>query len=178
MSPAESPRMERSLSSLSITSVASSTGASEDWNRSRSDVSKPPSPPMTPERRTLALAEGSATDNGRTPTSAVRGTRSLSEIMRLHAERGRDVRLNEDEEMRLSEELARWINSDDEDVRFFTRDDSALRSSAGASFTILSPRRPRGSSESVVQTNGVERDKDDKVLVNGRRSTPSNERGS
>jgi len=97
--------------------------------------------------------------------------------MRLHAERGRDVWLNEDEEMRLSEELARWINSDDDDVRFFTRDDSALRSSTNTSFTVVSGR-PRGSSESVVQINGVERDKDGKVLVNGRKSTPSNERGN
>ncbi|GJE86665.1 hypothetical protein PsYK624_027460 [Phanerochaete sordida] len=81
--------------------------------------------------------------------------RTLSELLKLHAENGKDLDLSADEANQLAEVLGRWINSESspfegEDT-FFTpsqsQDDSALpsrRSTAEAYET-----RPRGQSESV-----------------------------
>jgi hypothetical protein len=106
--------LERSVSSLSVASV-DSLASNEDWDRSQTvDISKLPSPPSTPPphlRHARRSTAGRVEDIRGTPPSA-RADRSLSELLRAHAEMGRDVNITSDEERRLSDELARWINSD------------------------------------------------------------------
>jgi len=81
--------------------------------------------------------------------------RTLSDLLRLHAEKGKDLDLSQEEANQLAEVLGRWINSESspfegEDT-FFTpgqsQDDSALPSRR--STTESYETRPRGQSESA-----------------------------
>ncbi|EKM56927.1 uncharacterized protein PHACADRAFT_254323 [Phanerochaete carnosa HHB-10118-sp] len=82
--------------------------------------------------------------------------RTLSDLLRLHTEKGKDLDLSPEEANQLAEVLGRWINSESspfegEDT-FFTpsqsQDDSVLpsRRSTADSFET----RPRGQSESMT----------------------------
>jgi hypothetical protein len=111
---------------------------SEDWDRlTPAPVTPPPSRTRLPE------------DLGDcTPGGGTRGSRSLSDLMRLHAEHGKEnLQLNPQEERRLEEELAKWVNSEEDDDTFFGR-----RSLDGAPRPrgIVDYGRPRGQSESHV----------------------------
>ncbi|KZV94885.1 hypothetical protein EXIGLDRAFT_766760 [Exidia glandulosa HHB12029] len=92
---------ELSLSSLSINSQ-------EDWDRSSSDIqfgSKPGSRPTTPKG-------GAALKEGETPGKIAKTKRRLAELLQKHTEDGKQVELTAEDEAKLSEELADWINSD------------------------------------------------------------------
>ncbi|GJJ10512.1 hypothetical protein Clacol_004738 [Clathrus columnatus] len=148
------PQIEASISQLSINS-----SASEDWDRSVSDIA-PPSTPSQSASRIPQLNGENGIDNDGTP-SGTKGRKSLSDLLRLHAEKGKDLHLSEEDELRLSEELGRWINSDsspyEPDDDFFSRpsrDDSALSSAIPARLAEISGR-PRGQSESVLSMAGV-----------------------
>lgn len=96
------PQIEASISQLSINS-----STSEDWDRSVSDIA----PPSTPSRSSLRLPHlngDNGVDNDGTP-SGTKGRKSLSDLLRLHAEKGKDLHLSEEDELRLSEELGRWV---------------------------------------------------------------------
>lgn len=92
---------ELSLSSLSINSQ-------EDWDRSSSDIhidSKPGSRPTTPKG-------GQVLKEGETPGRVAKGKRRLAELLQKHTEDGKQVELSPEDEAKLSEELADWINAD------------------------------------------------------------------
>ena len=97
------PRLEASLSKLSIDS---STAASEDWDRSTSDIQV--DPPKTPSTSRVATVHIVDNDNEGTPGGA-KGRRTLSDLLRLHAEKGKDLKLSAEDEQRLSEELGKWV---------------------------------------------------------------------
>ncbi|KIJ29123.1 hypothetical protein M422DRAFT_188918, partial [Sphaerobolus stellatus SS14] len=91
-----------------------------------------------------------------------KGRKSLSDLLRLHAEKGKDVQLSAEDELRLSEELGRWINSDsspyEPDDDFFerpSRDDSSLHMAKPSKTTEMNTR-PRGQSESILPPRRVE----------------------
>ena len=88
------------MSQLSIDS-----SASEDWDRSTSDIRVDADPPKTPSP---ARIRGSTEENEGTP-GGTKGRKSLSDLLRLHAEKGKDLQLSEEDEERLSEELGRWV---------------------------------------------------------------------
>ncbi|KAI6150075.1 hypothetical protein EDD17DRAFT_1640676 [Pisolithus thermaeus] len=137
------------LSSLSLTS--------EDWDRSESDI-RPPNGPAassaTPRNLVAFPREGAEDTPGRTCEG--RGGRSLSELMKLHAEKGTDVTFTAEEASSIADVLKQWINSgtspyEGEDD-FFSRsqDDSSLTSRQSSRLPSGSVSRPRGQSESVV----------------------------
>lgn len=78
-----------------------STSFSEDWDRlTPAPVTPPPSRTRLPEDFEEC-----------TPGGGTRAARSLSDLMRLHAEHGKEnLLLNPQEESRLEEELAKWVS--------------------------------------------------------------------
>jgi len=161
------PQLEASMSQLSLNS-----SASEDWDRSTSDIRVEPDPPKTPSP---ARVRDGNDDNEGTPSGA-RGRKSLTDLLRLHAENGKDLQLSEEDEQRLSEELGRWVRSDtlislyvpyepfvlqinsdsspyEPDDDFFSRpsrDDSSLNMSKSEKTPVEVTTRPRGLSESTL----------------------------
>ncbi|QRV82011.1 Tyrosine kinase SYK [Ceratobasidium sp. AG-Ba] len=118
--------------------MAEAASFSEDWDR-----------PATPPPKNMPLDECTTSPGGTT-----RGSRSLSDLMRLHAEHGKEnLQLNPQEESRLEEELAKWVNSEEDDDTFFGR--RSLDGGVRPRVTDLG--RPRGQSESHVREGSHER---------------------
>ncbi|KAG2059927.1 hypothetical protein BDR06DRAFT_948634 [Suillus hirtellus] len=136
----------------SFTTSSLSLNLNEDWDRS-SDIIIP----QTQVPRNSVLVPGEETqDNCSTPgANRSRKNRSLSELMRLHAEKGTNVIFNVEEASRVADVLKQWINSgtspyEGEDD-FFSRTNDDL--SLGAKRSLQSgdsSGRARGQSESVV----------------------------
>ncbi|CCM00808.1 uncharacterized protein FIBRA_02850 [Fibroporia radiculosa] len=152
-------QIDFSLSQLSLHS-SGSTSEAEDWDRSMNLQSEPELQSQTP-RNSVAFPGGiggAESEHTAGHGRSVRGNskRTLSELLKLHAEKGRDVTFSAEEAGRIAEVLGRWINSGsspyETDDDFFSRsqDDSVL--SSRRSPAIDSPGRPRGQSESVVNT--------------------------
>ncbi|KAH9852569.1 hypothetical protein C2E23DRAFT_826162 [Lenzites betulinus] len=146
--------------SMSQLSLGSSPSDIEDWDRSMSSDADPPHA-STP-RNSVSFPGHDAGDNEGTPGRNMSlgrgaGKRTLSDLLKLHAEKGQDVNLTQEEASRLADVLGQWINSasspyeaeDDFFSRQSSQDDSSIpsRSPSGAFETSA---RPRGQSESVV----------------------------
>ncbi|KAJ7139050.1 hypothetical protein C8R44DRAFT_584509, partial [Mycena epipterygia] len=147
--------------SMSKLSLHSNGSQSEDWDRSLSlDGSQPPSPgsttrPLastTPRNSVVFPADDEATP-GRSAQTGEKGKRSLSELLRLHAEKGTDCKFSAEEASQVADVLRDWINAgsspyEDEDD-FFARgsqDDLSIPSKS------LPPPegRPRGQSAAAT----------------------------
>lgn len=108
-----SPDSDFSMSKLSLHSNGSQ---SEDWDRSMSqDDSQPPSPgaqtrslATTTPRNSVVFPAGHEDDNA-TPGRSKRSKRSLSELLRLHAEKGTDCRFTVEETAQLAAVLNDWV---------------------------------------------------------------------
>ncbi|KAH7924720.1 hypothetical protein BV22DRAFT_1034872 [Leucogyrophana mollusca] len=141
------------MSSLSLNS-------NEDWDRSESDIqahlSLGTATTTTPRNSVVFPADGAQETPSRGGSISGKGGRSLSELLRLHAEEGTDVNFNAEEASRVADVLNQWINSSTSPYEgeddFFTRsqDDSSLRSKRSPSATADLNGRPRGQSESIV----------------------------
>ncbi|KAH9831151.1 uncharacterized protein C8Q71DRAFT_715759 [Rhodofomes roseus] len=140
-----------SMSQLSLNSNGSASEA-EDWDRSMNLDTQTP-------RNSVAFPGGEGGE-GEAAAALGRGQdgkskRTLSELLKLHAEKGKDVAFSPEEASRIAEVLGQWINSgpspyEGEDD-FFARsqDDSALgKRTPSAQFDATG--RPRGQSESVI----------------------------
>ncbi|KAI0317312.1 hypothetical protein OF83DRAFT_1121870 [Amylostereum chailletii] len=124
----------------------------EDWDRSDADI----------DRNLIGSARvafpshgrGISEDMGHDPATGTRGEgkRTLSELLKLHAEKGTDVHFTVEEATRLGEVLGQWINSSlspyEGEDDFFSRaqDDSSISRRSPA----VDSGRPRGQSESVI----------------------------
>lgn len=147
--------------SLTQLSLSSSSSLSEDWDRSIHEDSAPSV--STPRNSVTFPGDATGDHEDGTPRKEVvgKGRRTLSDLLKLHAEKGTDISFSQEEASRLAEVLGQWINSGsspyESDDDFFSRshsqDDTALasskRSPSGASFDITG--RPRGQSESMVK---------------------------
>ncbi|KAG6821136.1 hypothetical protein H0H93_006475 [Arthromyces matolae] len=156
-------QLDTSLSSLSINDSASH---SDDWDRSLilSDANErssrsashlrskqtpsnsvffPTDSDTTPGRTKVPKAEDSPTGRGKRP---------LSELLKLHAEKGTDVQFSSEEASRLADVLGQWINASSSPYEgeddFFARphDDLSIPSKRNS---FLLESRPRGQSESA-----------------------------
>ncbi|KZT34085.1 hypothetical protein SISSUDRAFT_969056, partial [Sistotremastrum suecicum HHB10207 ss-3] len=128
----------------------------EDWDRTTSEevqeVAAPSGPSTPPSRSQSGIPE----QVDETPNTA-NARRSLTELMKAHAEKGKDLNLSDEDAERLTEELGNWINSDsspyEPDDDFFCRrsslDDAALQRHLTANSNPTNAR-PRGQSESVA----------------------------
>jgi hypothetical protein len=109
--------------SMSQLSLDSSGSQSEDWDRSLSmDGSQPPSPgtkarPLattTPRNSIIFPVEDEATPgrsgNLQTRQPGEQGKRSLSELLRLHAEKGTDCKFSAEEAARVADVLRDWVS--------------------------------------------------------------------
>ncbi|KAI0088825.1 hypothetical protein BDY19DRAFT_149779 [Irpex rosettiformis] len=128
-----------------------------DWDRWTYDASKNTSQNSV---QFPGISEPNTTTQEEPLNSAASSNakRTLSALLKLHAERGTDVNFSPEEADRVAEVLNRWINSSsspyEADDDFFnsqpqSQDDSSiLLKRSGASD---SSGRPRGRSESVVR---------------------------
>ncbi|KAJ3724069.1 hypothetical protein EV361DRAFT_967000 [Lentinula raphanica] len=150
MSSASVDSADFSMSQLSLNSNSSQ---SEDWDRSlvmnEGDVSNDA---KTPRNSVAFPTDGEV---HATPTGPIgtKGKRSLSELLRLHAEKGTECRFSPEEAARVAEVLGQWINAasspyEDEDD-FFSKGSQDDMSLPKRSPSALSDSRPRGQSESA-----------------------------
>ncbi|KAJ7654792.1 hypothetical protein B0H17DRAFT_1163490 [Mycena rosella] len=147
---------------MSTLSLHSNSSQSEDWDRSMSlDGSQPPSPGVqmrplattTPRNSVVFPAGDDDATPGRRAAPGEQGKRSLSELLRLHAEKGTDCKFSAEEASQVADVLRDWINAgsspyEDEDD-FFARgsqDDLSIPSK----LSVPPPEgRPRGQSASA-----------------------------
>ncbi|KAF8491886.1 hypothetical protein F5888DRAFT_1807154 [Russula emetica] len=154
------------LCSLSISRHPSQTP--EDWDHPESmvdpsAVTSTTSP--TPSRIVFPSSQGGATapdPDAPTPPDALHrggraaGKRTLSELLKLHAEKGTDVHFTSEEANRLEDLLGQWINSSSSPYEgeddFFTRshDDSIVLVHRSSTFHSIAGHPPRGQSESIA----------------------------
>ncbi|TFK47562.1 hypothetical protein OE88DRAFT_1665756 [Heliocybe sulcata] len=141
--------LERTLSELSISSPGSTT---EDWDRSESTQGEKPSTP-----RKLVAFPGENRAEGEVPTGDGKGKRTLSELMKLYAEKGTSVKFSSEEAARLADVLGQWINSESspyegEDDFFATSQDDLALTPKRSPSTNGADGRPRGQSESAAKS--------------------------
>lgn len=106
---------------MSQLSLSSSGSQSEDWDRSLSlDDSLPPTPsteqpnPLLSSRtpRNSVVFPKSGGNDQATPKGAKNtGTRSLSELLKLHAEKGTETRMSTEEAARVADVLGQWVST-------------------------------------------------------------------
>ncbi|KAG6830774.1 hypothetical protein H0H87_007173 [Tephrocybe sp. NHM501043] len=155
-------QLDASLSSLSIND---SSFQSEDWDRalitSETDSSSHSRATKlsnsTPRNSVIFPVDSDTTPSrSRTTTRTVEsptreGKRSLSELLKLHAEKGTDVRFSAEEASRLADVLGQWINASSSPYEgeddFFNRSQDDL--SIPNKKSMVSESRPRGQSESA-----------------------------
>ncbi|THH17304.1 hypothetical protein EW146_g3472 [Bondarzewia mesenterica] len=124
---------------------------SEDWDRSDIDLHG------TETQSRVAFpshgSEDSSNSGSQEGPRASGGSRTLSELLKLHAEKGTDVHFTVEEAIRVADVLGQWINSGSSPYEgeddFFTRaqDDSSISRRSPA---LDASGRPRGQSESVI----------------------------
>jgi len=149
---------------MSTLSFSSSGSQNEDWDRSESDIGAAGSglfnnKPTTPRNSVVFPTNGPE----KTPSRGVasKGERTLSELLKLHAEKGTGGKFSADEASRVAEVLGQWINSEsspyEADDDFFThsQDDSSLSVNRPASLPLDPNSRPRGQSESIINSRSA-----------------------
>jgi len=155
---------EESDFSLSTLSLNSTGSQHEDWDRSlnldsescslSNSLTLPPSTSTTTPRNSVAFPADDGATPRRTNENTKGGKRTLSELLRLHAEKGTDCQFSQDEASRVADVLGQWINASSSPYEgeddFFVRaqDDISIplkRSTATPSIE----GRPRGQSESA-----------------------------
>ncbi|KAF9220732.1 hypothetical protein BS17DRAFT_660640, partial [Gyrodon lividus] len=126
----------------------------EDWDRSERDINPPNGQANFTPRNSVAFPGDDGVEDTPGRDCVGKGERSLSELMRLHAQKGTDVTCSAEEASRVADVLKQWINSgtspyEGEDD-FFSRsqDDSLFRLKRSSRLPIDMNGRPRGQSES------------------------------
>ncbi|KAI0694221.1 hypothetical protein BC835DRAFT_1020652 [Cytidiella melzeri] len=126
----------------------------EDWDRWIHDTQNPSQNSV----QFPGTTEQSTQDELPRPSGSAQANRTLSELLRIHAERGTDVNFSPEEADRVAEVLGQWINSSsspyEADDDFFSsqphsQDDSSLPSRKRLGACDMAGR-PRGQSESVA----------------------------
>ncbi|KAJ8077257.1 hypothetical protein PM082_001686 [Marasmius tenuissimus] len=146
------PSNDFSMSKLSLNSDSEST---EDWDRSMSQDSQSSpdsSEPKTP-RNSVAFPRNGNDEVDGTPSGDGRQKRSLSELLRLHSEKGTECCLTQDEAQRLGDVLGQWINASSSPYEgeddFFQRSHDDMSIPRSPNPDMGTATRPRGQSESV-----------------------------
>lgn len=146
-----------SMSTLSINSTGSQN---KDWDSSLESRLLGYSTSAATPRNSIAFPVNDDATSGRPTADAgvwtgspiAQGKRSLSELMRLHSEKGTNCKLSQEEASRVADVLGQWINASSSPYE--SEDDFFSRSSQD-DLSIISKRspameaRPRGQSESA-----------------------------
>jgi len=154
-----------SLSNLSVNSQSSN----EDWDRSESEIRVVGGQAKRTTPRNSVLFPGNG-DEQRTPSRVGphSGKRTLSELLKAYSEKGTDMQFSQEEATRVADVLGQWINSgsspyeDDDDFFVRSQDDSSIFTKRSSSATSngddnATLGRPRGSSESMVNSRSTSR---------------------
>lgn len=105
---------DASSSQLSLNSMGSE---SEDWDRSMSVEPEPvPDVQMRTPRNSVVFpaevgGEAEATPGRRREQGSGKPKRTLSELLKLHAEKGTDVQFTPEEANRIAEVLGQWVGN-------------------------------------------------------------------
>ncbi|KAE9397669.1 hypothetical protein BT96DRAFT_921363 [Gymnopus androsaceus JB14] len=154
MSSDSTAAAEFSMSQLSLHSNGSQ---SEDWDRSlivnEVDLTLDALTNTKTPRNSVAFPANGEIDATPKGPAGTKGKRSLSELLRLHAEKGTECRFSPEEAARVADVLGQWINAssspyEDEDD-FFAKGSQDDLSLPKRSPSALSESRPRGQSESA-----------------------------
>jgi len=153
---------EFSLSNLSLNSQSSTE---DDWDCSETDIRVICGNPSTTTPRNSVLFPGGEDQQTPNKTGTQVGKRTISELLKVYAEKGTDVQFSPEEASRVADVLGQWINSGSSPYEgeddFFARshDDSSISTkrttSVGGRGASLG--RPRGSSESMVGSRPTSR---------------------
>ncbi|EMD31906.1 hypothetical protein CERSUDRAFT_88525 [Gelatoporia subvermispora B] len=158
-------QVSSTLSQLSL----HSNGASEtdDWDRTL-NLGSTSSGQRAPLNFVLFPGGADQEDGAKTPRprtgqdGLTETKRTLSELLRLHAEKDTNVTFSPEEASRVAEVLGQWINSEsspyESEDNFFARshaqDDSVLGKRSSSAASVEAAGRSRGQSESVVNVSG------------------------
>ncbi|KAI9511644.1 hypothetical protein F5148DRAFT_262320 [Russula earlei] len=125
----------------------------EDWDHPESTMD-------TSTSNTVAFPSQGGPDAGEALTPDARsgrsGKRTLSDLLKLHAEKGTNVHCTAEEATRLEELLGQWINSGsspyegDDDLFPRSPDDSIMLVHRSSTFHYIVGRPPHGQSESIA----------------------------
>ncbi|KAI0305148.1 hypothetical protein B0F90DRAFT_1815394 [Multifurca ochricompacta] len=130
----------------------------EDWDLLESSVDPSAINSVTPVRIVFP-SHDSAHDSpmpNSPPHGGRNGKRTLSELLKLHAEKGTDVHFTTEEATRLEEVLGQWINASSSPYEgeddFFTRphDDSIVLTHRSSTFKSIIGLTPRSQNEGLV----------------------------
>jgi hypothetical protein len=120
-----SEEIDFSLSTLSLNSTGSQN---EDWDRSlvldsetsslSNSLTLPPQNSITTPRNSVIFPADDGATPGRTRANTregsvnanAQGKRSLSELLRLHAEKGTDFKFSQEEASRVADVLGQWVS--------------------------------------------------------------------
>lgn len=148
------------MSSIASQGITSTSTHEEDWDRSESDI-RVDGDPRTPKNSVRFPVDGTSDLSPR--KGSRRGNRTLSDLLKLYAEKGTDCQFSQEEATRIADVLGQWINSGSSPYEaeddFFSKDDSIIttkRSPIGADDN-GALGRPRGASESRVNSRPVSR---------------------
>jgi hypothetical protein len=92
--------------SSSISQPSHGGANEEDWDRSESDI-QPESDSRTPRNSVLFPADGGPDLSPR--KGGRRGDRTLSELLKLYAEKGTDCQFSQEEATRIADVLGQWV---------------------------------------------------------------------
>ncbi|KAI0076536.1 hypothetical protein K474DRAFT_1684790 [Panus rudis PR-1116 ss-1] len=155
----------------SLAQLSLQPNTNEDWDTSMRDDSSPSHSDSGAAQNSISFPGNGADDDeqgGSTGTNGGKTKRTLSELLKLHAEKGTDVHYTPEEASRLADVLGEWINSScspyEGEDDFFTRphsqsqDDLQMQmsqrsGSGGGGGGGMVNGRPRGQSESVVKSS-------------------------
>ncbi|KAF8126212.1 hypothetical protein EV363DRAFT_1224930 [Boletus edulis] len=138
------------LSSISL--------GSEDWDRSEGEInpSRVNRQANSTPRNSVVFPGDGVEDTPRRSLGGRKEGRSLSELMKLHAEKGTDVSFTAQEASRVADVLKQWINSEmspyegEDDFFSYSQDDSSLGSKRSSKLPTEMNSRPRGKSETLT----------------------------
>ncbi|ESK86537.1 hypothetical protein Moror_9808 [Moniliophthora roreri MCA 2997] len=142
--------------SMSKLSVNSNDSTNEDWDRSMNlgsaSTSEDGHSSQTPRNSVVFPGNGEAEGTPKAEKGG-KGKRSLSELLRLHAEKGTECSFSPEEAARLGDVLGQWINAssspyegEDDFFKHGSHDDLSLPKRSPLSGV---DTRPRGQSESI-----------------------------
>ncbi|KIY63973.1 hypothetical protein CYLTODRAFT_359157, partial [Cylindrobasidium torrendii FP15055 ss-10] len=115
-----------------------STPPPDDWDKSMS------------QNGSSVAFPGTGDDSSTLEEGGKDGKRTLSELLRIHAEKGTEVKFTQEEANRLGDVLGQWINAGSSPYEgeddFFSKDDLSTLTRNGSADT----GRPRGKSEAAA----------------------------
>lgn len=106
-----------SMSNLSV----SSNSSTEDWDRSESDIKAVKR--TTPRNSVLFPRNGEEEQTPGRAEGGHSGKRTISELLKVYAEKGTDVQFSQEEATRVADVLGQWVRPQ---AYFFAFDDLTL----------------------------------------------------